>query len=96
MFSFASLLRERLHQNRRELDNISRDLLEVHLQVASAVSKEDWSLLDKLTYQKATQVGEESKATQIRKFNHLYKTQPTPHHTYSNEYGYQPQSTDAG
>jgi hypothetical protein len=37
-------------------------------------------LLDNLTYKKATRVGELSKATQIKKFTHLYKTQhPTTH-----------------
>jgi hypothetical protein len=75
-----ALLRERIHQNRRELDNISRDLLELHLQTANAVSESDWTLLHNLSYKKATRVGEESKATQIKKFTHLCKTQhPTTH-----------------
>ena len=38
--SFA-LLQERVHQNRRELDNTSRDLLEIHLRLAGVLSNSD-------------------------------------------------------
>jgi len=44
------LLRERIHHNRRELDNTSRELLEMHLHLASVLSKSDWSLIDQLTF----------------------------------------------
>jgi hypothetical protein len=70
-----TLLRERIHHNRRELDNTSRKLLEIHLRLASVLSKSDWSLIDQLTFKKATRVGEDSKARQLRKFTRLHKTQ---------------------
>ena len=71
--SFAPL-RERIHQIRRELDNTSRDLLEIHLRLAIVLSKSDWSLIDQLTFKKATRVGEDSKARQLWKFASLHKT----------------------
>jgi len=72
--SFA-LLRERVRHNRREFDNTSRELLEKHLHLGSVLSKSDWSLIDQLTCKKATRVGEDSKARQLRKFARLHKTQ---------------------
>jgi hypothetical protein len=59
--SFASL-RKRIHHNREELDNISREMLKLHLYVVSVLSKSDWSLIDQLTFKKAMHVGEDSKA----------------------------------
>ena len=47
--SFA-LLRESIHQNSRELDSVSRDLLEIHLRLAFVLSKSDWSLIEQLTF----------------------------------------------
>ena len=47
--SFA-LLRERIHHNRRELDNTNQELLEVNLRLASVLSKSDWSPMDQLTF----------------------------------------------
>jgi hypothetical protein len=35
----------------------------------------DWSLIDQLTFKKATRVGEDSKARQILKFARLHRTQ---------------------
>jgi len=72
--SFALFL-ERIQQNRRELDNISRDLLEIHVRLAIVLSKSDWSLIDQITFKKAASVGEDSKARQLRKFARLHKTQ---------------------
>ena len=51
--SFA-LLRERIHHNRWELDNTTRELLEIHLRLATVLSKSDWSLIDQLMFKKAT------------------------------------------
>jgi hypothetical protein len=56
------------------LDNTSRDLLEIHLRLAIVLSKSDWSLIDQLTFKKATRVGEDSKARQLWKFASLHKT----------------------
>ena len=72
--SFA-LLQERIHHNRWELDNTSRELLEIHLRLASVLSKSDWSLIDQLKFKKATRAGEDRKARQLRKFAWLHKTQ---------------------
>src|SRR5215469_1292483 len=72
--SFA-LLRERIHHNRRELDHTSRALLQVHLRLASLLSESDWSLIDRLTFNKATRTGEDSKASQLQKFTRLHETQ---------------------
>jgi hypothetical protein len=69
------LLRERIHHKRRELDNTSQDLLKKHLLLASVLSNLDWSLIDQLMFNKAAQVGEDSKAGQIRKFTWIHKTQ---------------------
>jgi hypothetical protein len=70
--SFA-LLRERIHNNRREQDYTSRELLQVHLHLSSILSELDWSLIDRLIFNKATHAGEDSKASQIRKFSRLHK-----------------------
>ena len=70
-----STLAKRIHHNRRELDNISRELLDIHLRLASVLSKSEWSLIDQLTFKKATRLGEDSKARQLRKFTRLHKTQ---------------------
>jgi hypothetical protein len=72
--SFA-LLRERIHNNRRKLDHTSRELLQVHLRLASVLSESDWSLIDRLTFNKAIRTEEDSKATQLQKFSRLHKIQ---------------------
>ena len=58
----------KLHHNRWELDNTSRGLLKIHLHLGNLVSRPDWSLIDQLTFEKATWVGEDSKTRQQRKF----------------------------
>ena len=72
--SFA-LLRGRIQQIRRELDFVSRDLLETHLQLANTVSKSDWFLIEQVTFYKATRVGDDIKARQRQKFARLTKIQ---------------------
>jgi hypothetical protein len=72
--SFA-LLRERIHENRRELDNTSRELLKFHLGIDNHLSESDWALIDRLTMNKARNMGEDSKARQFKKFARLYKNQ---------------------
>jgi hypothetical protein len=72
--SFA-LLRERIHHNRRELDNTSLELLKIHLHLGSLLFKSGWSLIDQLTFEKAARVGDDSKARQLQKFSRLHKTQ---------------------
>jgi hypothetical protein len=57
----------------------SRELLEIHLRLASVLSKSDWSLIDQLAFNKATRVGEDGKARQLRKSARLHRTQhPAP------------------
>ena len=73
-----ALLRERIHHNRRELDSTSRELLNTHLRIANLLSESDWALMDQNTLIKAKRVGENSKATQLKKFTRLQtKQHPT-------------------
>ena len=59
--SFA-LLRERIQQNRRELDSTSRALLDTHLRLANTLTTSHWLLIDQLTFNKATYIGDDRKA----------------------------------
>ena len=68
--SFA-LLRERIHNNRRELNHISRQLLLLHLRLTNVLSSSHWDLIDQLSFNKATQIGEHAKCRQLRKFASL-------------------------
>jgi len=72
--SFA-LLRERIQQNRRELDSTSRALLDTHLRLANTLTTSHWHLIDQLTFNKATYVGDDHKARQSQKFVRLCKNQ---------------------
>jgi hypothetical protein len=60
-----TLLRERVYQNRRDLGRTSRDLLKTHLRLANHLSELDWQLRDRLTQNKATNVGESNKERQL-------------------------------
>jgi hypothetical protein len=42
--SSFSLLRERIHYTRRELDAVSKELLKLHLLLTSTLSAVDWDL----------------------------------------------------
>jgi len=57
------------------LDNISRELLKIHLRLASVLLERDWSLIEQLTFNKATRLGEDCKTRQLQKFTRLHKTQ---------------------
>ena len=50
-------------------------MLEIHLRLATVLSKLDWSLINQLMFNKATCVGEDSKARQLWKFSRIHKTQ---------------------
>jgi hypothetical protein len=64
------------------LDVTSRKLLQLHLRIASTLTGEHWALIDRLTFNKATQTGENSKNRQLRKFGQLYRKQhPEPKDT---------------
>ena len=87
--SFA-LLHERIHNNRCELDRTSRALLQIHLYLPSRLSESDWSLIDRLTFNKAARIGEDNKAIQLHKFVRLHTTQQeirTPKETVFNPSG---------
>ena len=58
----------RLHHSRRELDSTSRELLEIHLLFAGALSEPEWILIDRLTFQKASRIGEDSKPDCVVQF----------------------------
>jgi len=72
--SFA-LLCERIQQNRRELDSTSRILLDIHLRLANTLTTSHRRLIDQLTFNKATYVGDGHKARQSQKFARLTKYQ---------------------
>ena len=72
--SFA-LLRERIQQNRRELDSTSRILLDTHLRLANSLNISHWRLIDQLTFNKAAYLGDGHKARQSQKFARLTKNQ---------------------
>jgi hypothetical protein len=50
-------------------------MLEIHIRIASELSNLDWSLIDQITFEKATRVAEDSKDRQIRKFARLLRKQ---------------------
>jgi hypothetical protein len=57
------------------LDSTSRELLKTHLLLANLLSEKDWTLIDRLTLDKATNVAENSKNRQLKKFTKLYNKQ---------------------
>jgi hypothetical protein len=63
-----ALLRERIHFNRREIDNSSRNLIKIHLQLANVLSASDWSLVDRITFNKTIRLGDEIRNRQCKKF----------------------------
>jgi hypothetical protein len=70
-----SLLREWIHYTRRELDTVSRELLKLHLLLASTLSAVDWDLIDRITNEKVLRLAEDVRARHCRKFMQLHKTQ---------------------
>ncbi|PNF32618.1 hypothetical protein B7P43_G17953 [Cryptotermes secundus] len=72
------MLRERIHYTRRELDVVSRELIKLHLRLTQVLSAVDSDLIDRITTQKAVNIGDEARARQCKKFTNLHKTHP-PH-----------------
>jgi hypothetical protein len=71
----SSLLRERIHDTRRGLDEISRALLGLHLRLAGKLPTDDWTLLDRITFEWAAQVAADDKARQCSGFERLHGAQ---------------------
>ncbi|XP_021918665.1 uncharacterized protein LOC110829347 [Zootermopsis nevadensis] len=69
------LLRERIHHTRRELDAISRDLLDMHLRLAAELSTADWALIDRITFKRASRVAADDKVRQCIKLQRLHGAQ---------------------
>jgi hypothetical protein len=67
-----NLLQELVHHTRPELDDISRALLALHLRLASEFLADDWALLDRITFEKASHVVVGDKARQCGKFQKLH------------------------
>jgi hypothetical protein len=64
------------HHTRRELDDISRAL---HLRLAGVLAADDWALVDRITFEKASHVAAGDKARQYGKFQRLHGAQhPAP------------------
>ena len=78
----------------RELDNTSRELLEIHLHVASVLSMSDWSLIDQLTFNKTTRGGRQQGQTTLEIHTTLQDTTSNCEDLKRN--GHQPQWPDAG
>jgi hypothetical protein len=49
----SCLLQERIHHTRRELDTVSRALLQLHLHLARDLSADDLDIIEQLTTEKA-------------------------------------------
>ena len=78
--SFA-LLRDRIHSNRRELNHIFGQLLQLHLRLTGILSSSHWDLIDRLSFNKAKQIGEHTKNRQLRKFTSLHTSQHSDNKT---------------
>ena len=76
-----TLLQERIHYNRRELNRISGLLLQLHLRLTSCLSSSHWDLTDRLTFNKATQIGELARKRQLHKFASLHTSQHSDNKT---------------
>jgi len=63
------------YHRRRELDGISWEMLEIHMHLAGALSERDWILTDRLSFEKASHTGENSKTRQSNKFLCLHRAQ---------------------
>jgi hypothetical protein len=70
-----SIFRERIHYTRRELDAVSRELLKLHLLLASTLSAVDWDLIDRVTNEKVLRLADDVRARHRRKFMQLHKNQ---------------------
>jgi len=65
--------------SRHELDGISWEMLEIHMHLAGALSEWDWTLIDQLSFQKASCTGKDSKTRQSNKFLCRHRAQhPVP------------------
>ena len=53
-----ALLMERMQNNRRDLDHNSREHLQAQLRLTSILSGTHWDLIDRLSFNKATNIGE--------------------------------------
>jgi hypothetical protein len=61
------LLHELIHFTRHQLNEISWDLLAIHLQFYADLSDTDWSLVDCITFKKSSQVSSDSRIRQCNK-----------------------------
>jgi hypothetical protein len=66
---------ERMQNNRRDLDHNSREHLQAQLRLTSILSGTHWDLIDRLSFNKATNIGEHAKTRQLRKFTNLHTFQ---------------------
>jgi len=58
-----------------ELEGISWEMLEIHMDVAGALSERDRTLTDRFSFEKASCTGEDSKTSQPNKFLCLRRVQ---------------------
>jgi hypothetical protein len=74
-----TVIRERIHHTRRELDEISRALLALHLRLAGELSADDWAFFDHITSEKASHDTADDKARQCGKLQKLHGAQHPAH-----------------
>ncbi|XP_054708420.1 latrophilin Cirl-like [Uloborus diversus] len=70
-----ALLRERIHDIRKDLAKTSTSLLRLHLSIANSIRPADWDTVDRLTFSSAERKMECVSARQKSKFNTLNNTQ---------------------
>lgn len=89
----SALLRERIHQTRRELAFNDSTLMSLHLQVSSILSRQDWEKVDRITYSSMISTSNQATTRQKKKFDNCSKLQSTtandPKHIVINLSDYQ-------
>ncbi|KAJ4437895.1 hypothetical protein ANN_13834 [Periplaneta americana] len=66
-----ALVRERIYHTRRVLDTIARELLDIHLQLTSALHPQDWEWIDSSTTEQEQLYRRKATTRQNDKFNRL-------------------------
>ncbi|XP_042317891.1 uncharacterized protein LOC121927917 [Sceloporus undulatus] len=69
------LLRERIHTICKELDNIDKELLPLHLSISQKMNTQDWDKIDSLTYRKMERDMADHTERQKQKFNKCHEKQ---------------------
>ena len=71
------MLRERIHWTRKEIANIDRESLQLHLLISNNLCKEDWDKVDRLMFNKITN----KKECYDKKHHEKFKKHKNTHNT---------------